>query len=327
MTTSASNATYDYKGISNVYSSGSASTSNIVHKTFDLSNTAIGSSKLRQFHQTRIYVEDFNGMVSKGQNVSASNATYLFSANLPESIGYALGSRWEQPIPGMTSALANALIQFGSTAAGKLGQSLSESNNSFISKAGSVISDVSGQLPSGINRAATMLVWGGSDPLQLSLKIPVIDDRNLNSNSTIALNFTEALEFLSCLVLPKKESALGFYTPPPSPLRLSLKYGTGDSDVFSTNSTYARIMVQLGGMLLVDKCLIKGIRVNYPDTKSMIKHYTSIGKAYLSPLLAEITIDITTIEALTTTAFSQMLWLSSQNQEAEGTADVSKLFG
>ena len=88
-------------------------------------------------------------------------------------------------------------------------------------------------------------------------------------------------------------------------------------------------MVQLGGILLVDNCIIKEINVTYPKTKALIKHeYASKlvgtgGNDYLAPLLAKIDITISTIEALTSNAYTRMLWLKEQPDQGKIRGDVS----
>ena len=84
-------------------------------------------------------------------------------------------------------------------------------------------------------------------------------------------------------------------------------------------------MVQLGGIMLIDRCIITGVDVNYPNTKTLIKHnYRSYltgasEQTYLAPLLAEVTIHVETIEAMTAHTYSNMLWLKQQ----AGTGNMS----
>lgn len=291
-------------GLTSTYSSVARNTA--IYKSFDLSNVNIDGSKnkaLRQFHQTRLYIQDFEHMYSHGNPIKAK--TFLLSANLPDTIGYKISSSWESPFGNAgNNALTNLLMQMGS---GFL--------NKFDATKG-----VSDHIKSGINRATTFKIWGGTDPLELVLKIPVVDDRTQQSST--AINFTEALEFLGCLVLPQKSGKLGFYQPPPSPMNLSIQY-TSDKSL-TISPTHARILLQLGGILIVDKCVIKSVDVNYPNTKTMVRQQTG-SSYYLSPLLAELTITISTIEAMTAGTFGKMLWLQSQPDEATGHADISLL--
>lgn len=283
-----------------------------VHKSLDFSNVGMPTGEtssnkhLRQFHQTRLYIQNFDGMLHHtGKSSSASN-TYLISANLPESFGYKIGSRWEAPLSQFGDAKFNALMQ-------TVGNSLTN------------------QLPSGINRATTLKIWGGTEPLSLALKIPVIDDgyQNEDNATGISTNLAEALEFLGSLCLPKLESYTGFYTPPPSPLNINIKLYDGAPGL-NFHPKQGRIMLQLGGILLVDNCLIESIHVEYPNTKALIRHTyvnedigeTESGNTYLTPLLAYVTISITTVEAITADTYSHMLWLKQQTNMGSGSINI-----
>lgn len=290
------------------------------HKSLDFSDvgiptngdsTAETNKHLRQFHQTRIYVENFGNMNAHGKSSTANESqTYLISANLPETLSYKIGSSWDAPFNDLqANGKVNALMQFAST---PIANAMGKDN--WVS--------------SGVNRMGTMKVWNGSEPLSLNLSIPVIDDGHGPGQGSVGINtnFVEALEFLGSLCLPKNSGQLGFYIPPPSPVNLNIKLT--DNTGVNAQSTYGRIMVQLGGMLLVDHCIITGINVRYPNTKTMIRHYydTNTGVAgskasgtdYLVPLLAFVDISITTVEAMTSDYYSRMLWLKTDEEEAGG---------
>lgn len=296
------------------------------HKSLDFSNVGMptvtsnagtdGVKFLRQFHQTRLYIQDYGGILRHGEQDIATCETYLISANLPEQFSYSVGSKWSQPFGSFTSDKVNALLQLG-------GHQL--------------INDMTGtnfgdNFQSTTARISTIMAWNGSEPLSLKLRIPVIDDGHPNESTTgsgLRTNLVEALEFLGSLCLPKGEkSALGFYQPPPSPYDFTFtNSSTGNSNSYSGN--HARIMLQLGGMLLVDNVIVKGISVDYPNTKAMIRHWYkepttnagASGSSYLTPLLATVNIDITTSEALTAQTYSKMLWLKTQTDQ--GSFDTS----
>lgn len=287
------------------------------HKSLDFSNIGVpltntsgansGVEKhLRQYHQTRIFVEDFSGMLHHNSKQAAK--TYIISANLPQSISYGVGSTWEAPLKAFGGSTFNALMQFGSQ---------------YLKDKGILDNGASG-----IHRATSLLIWNGSKPLEMQLKIPVIDDNyGTKTTSDISTNLAEALEFLGCLCLPNGMNDIDFYIPPPSPLSASIQLTSNFKLDLHTN--YARIMVQLGGVLLIDRCIIKSIDVNYPNTKTQIKHTYpqsiapgDTGMSYLTPLLAEVTIHLTTVEAMTSDLYSKMLWLKPQNSGAL-TADLS----
>ena len=296
------------------------------HKSLDFSNVGMptvtsnagtdGVKFLRQFHQTRLYIQDYGGILRHGEQDAATCETYLISANLPEQFSYSVSSKWSQPFGSFTSDKVNALLQLG-------GHQL--------------INDMTGtnfgdNFQSTTARISTIMAWNGSEPLSLKLRIPVIDDGHPNESTTgsgLRTNLVEALEFLGSLCLPKGEkSALGFYQPPPSPYDFTFtNSSTGNSNSYSGN--HARIMLQLGGMLLVDNVIVKGISVDYPNTKAMIRHWYKepttnagvSGSSYLTPLLATVNIDITTSEALTAQTYSKMLWLKTQTDQ--GSFDTS----
>ena len=296
------------------------------HKSLDFSNVGMptvaskagtdGVKFLRQFHQTRLYIQDYGGILRHSEQDVATCETYLISANLPEQFSYKIGSKWSQPFGSFTSDKVNALLQLG-------GHQLINDMTS---------TNFGDNFQSTTARISTIMAWNGSEPLSLKLRIPVIDDGHPNESTTgsgLRTNLVEALEFLGSLCLPKGEkSALGFYQPPPSPYDFSF-----NSKTYSGN--HARIMLQLGGMLLVDNVIIKGISVDYPNTKAMIRHWYkepttnagASGSSYLTPLLATVNIDITTSEALTAQTYSKMLWLKTQTDQGSfktSTAEAKK---
>lgn len=266
------------------------------YKYFDTQDDA----RFKRYHQMTIYT-------TKG---------FMITSNLPERIQYSLNSQWQSPL-NFGSASFNLLAQFAN-------QIAKQKNLKYIK-----------DMKSGISRAGTVRIWGGTDPLVLNLTIPVVDDYSGKSGT----NLVEALEKLGQLVLPSYEER-GWYTPPPSPLSVTFeglnksrvsKEEKGKTDLTLSNSNWARTIVQLGGVLTLDHCIIENLTVNYPDTKTMIKHnYTQQGKAfaklkthddgstshdyeYLHPLLAEVTLRISTVEAPTAGKYSSALWGRSQS--------------
>ena len=253
---------------------------------------------LRRFHQMIIYNETDNIMIA---------------SNLPERIQYTIGSKWEQPLAGFGSGLTNLILQASSV---------------FLKNAGMDAPE------SGINRATSLKIWGGSEPISLNLTIPVLDD---NANGSGA-NLVEALEKLSEFVLPKR-AGNSFYTPPPNPANLHIKFknsylsGKGDNNFteVNVNKHYGRILVQLGGILLLDHCIIESVSVTYTDTKTMIYHNyskeknrynsNSTNSGYLHPMLAEVTIKITTSEGATVESYQAALW-GNENKDAQYTYTI-----
>lgn len=268
------------------------------HRSFDFSNINVNSSYYKQFHQTKIYVKDFQGMTLHGSEVGGENSTYLISANLPDSFNYAIGSEWATPLSDIFKGVGNLIMQVGSDA-------LKQSKWGLTQKIGA-------NIRSGINRAAHFLIWNGSKPLEIQLKIPVLDDNTYqNQAGGVRTNLKEALEFLGCLCLPKKSGDLGFYEPAPSPLNINIMYKSGDKpDNVSFSPNKARIMVKIGGMLFIDNCIVKNVSVSYPNTKALMRR----DDGTLSPLLAEVTISISTIEPMMSTTYTKMLWLKDQDE-------------
>lgn len=288
------------------------------HKALDFSNvnlyptdgnsyseTTVGSDyDMRRFHQMVIYTSDM-----------------MITSNLPERVQYSLNSVWQEPLA-FNNALTNLLFQ---------AQSGIKTNKR--GKRG-LISGID----SGINRAGTVRIWGGTQPLSMQVTIPVLDD-NMKASGA---NLVEALEQLGKLCLPNLNGDSGWYTPPPNPLSLSVVFNKTfatkeESDKGAKETLYiggknqTRIMIQLGGILLIDRCVIESVSVDYPDTKTMILHdYSkdsngpadkSTGERYLHPLLANVTIKFSTVEAMTSDRYSAMLW--AKEQKASFIADYT----
>ncbi len=295
---------FDFSNVALFATNGDASGSNNLVKTGFNPND---NSSFRRFHQMTLYIQ----VPVTNSHVTATRTGYetiIITSNLPESVSYDIGSDWAAPL-NFGDATTNLLMQMVGS---KLG------------------------LNSGVSRVTTMRIWSGTKPLSLNLKIPVIDD----GGSDTRTNLVEALEVIGSLALPRAGGA-GFYTPPPSPLRASLSYATGinsetgrpegkGSINFAAGGAYGRIMLQLGGILLVDNCIIEGFSVNYPNTKAMIRHdysgledFGTTGRYYLHPLLAEVTLKISTIEALTADFYSRMLWARDQKNAGAASVDLS----
>ena len=297
------------------------------HKSLDFSNVGMPTSlknettSLRQFHQTRLYIMDYGGVLRHTETLQKNLFdTYLISSNLPEQFSYTIGSEWSAPFKDFAPEYMNAFFQMGG---GKLVDSVT--GGMFGAEQ---------NVPSTSARISTLQVWNGTKPLSLTLKIPVIDDGHPNSSSsTVGLrtNLVEALEFLGSLCLPKNvDSEFGFYQPPPSPYEFSYTWKGKDT---SYKGNHARIMLQLGGILLVDNIIVKSVTVDYPNTKTMIRHWyqnktnpgVNVGAStYLTPLLAMVTINITTSEALTANTYSNMLWLKQQVDQGSFNVNVDK---
>lgn len=274
----------------------------------DAAGKSTEDEKFRQFHQMRIFIQS-GQTIKHGANDSEQT---MIVCNLPERIQYSLESKWGAPIKFGDEGIFNLLMQVGSD---KLDLNT----------------------PSGTLRASTLKIWQNTQPLTLDLQIPVIDD----DKDVSGTNLVEALEILGSLVLPCKNDEF-FYTPPPSPLNVKIDYTTLDPRKKSearklklSTQNYARIMVQLGGILLIDNCIIENVSVEYPNTKAQIMHDYSgkkgpnyvgtTGQRYLHPLLAIVHIRVSTLEALTANTYSKMLWAKPQTGEGDYHANMSKI--
>lgn len=275
----------------------------------DSQNTANKNERFRHFHQMRLFI-DRGTTIKHGKDSSSKT---MIVCNLPEQIQYSLDSEWNAPIK-FGDGMFNLFMQMGADLV------KDENGKSFL-----------GNAPSGVLRASTFRLWQNTKPLSLILTIPVIDDEKDVSGT----NLVEALEILGSLVLPRKNGGY-FYTPPPSPANLHIDYTTittNEASSIDTNSNYARIMLQLGGILLVDKCIVESVQVQYPNTKAQIMHDYSMydeyfgitGGKYLHPLLAIVTLKISTLEALTSDTYSKMLWARSQPNEGNYNFDATPI--
>lgn len=276
------------------------------HKSFDLSDVAIdgvgSNGYFRQFHQTRIFVRDFNGMLSHGQELGAG--TYLLTANLPDQVQYQFGSQWSAPLGSYGSSTWNGIIQL----------------------LGAPVADTFGGDPnnfrSGVNRVTSVKIWGKSDPFSITLNIPVLDDSYYCGcrDRYAVTNFSECLEFLGALSLPSESTNYGYYIPPPSPLNASVEIGHYN---FELNSVPGRITVIVGGMLMLDNCVLEKVNVTYPNTKALIKKQVSGGNSKLVPLIANVSMTFSSIEALTSKTYSKILWLQAQDNVGKFGADFN----
>lgn len=291
-----------------------------VFKSLDFSNVAIygkgkdldsasDDEKFRHFHQMRLFIESGS---TYHHNESGSYKTVI-TCNLPEQIQYALNSKWQAPLD-FGDATFNLMMQIGA-------QAMPQGY----------------KIPSGTLRVSSLKIWTSTEPLTLDLTIPVIDD----GNDVSGTNLVEALEILGSLALPTYNNGSLFYTPPPSPLSLDINYGTvawdsskrhpGTFNMSVTNCS--RIMLQLGGVLLVDNCVVESVQVQYPNTKAQIMHdYSTIahrpdfgetGAKYLHPLLAVVKLRISTLEALTAETYAKMLWAKPQADQGKVNADLT----
>lgn len=291
---------------------------------YDGNNLSADKTAMRRWHQMTLYMEG----PSTGGNFSGGK--YVIASNLPENFSYSITSTYEPPLGSFNSSMTNLILQGLTKGEG-----------------------------SGVIRAGSALIWKGTSPLKFKVKIPVMDDAWPGDNQNgFKTDFMEALEILGTFLLPRdirKKSGDGSklkqfivnnsMTPPPTPLHLNASFKLTktksfqakqpDGTVINDNRSESlidfnfqsghsgNIMVQLGGMLLVNNCVLTQMIVEYPNTKSMIRHEYGDGKYitdntkiknYLTPIIANLTLEFTTVSMLTRGDYLNMLWLNPKGQ-------------
>lgn len=305
-------------------------------RALDFSSLAMSSEnangenvQMRRWHQMTLYIQ--GAPMYNGEDIG----NYIICSNLPESVSYTLQSTYDNPLSSFKgTGLANLAAQV-----------------------------VSGGQGSGVLRASTIKLWNGSNPMQLKLSIPVLDDgwseKNKNGNG-FSTDFVESLEVLSSFCLPRfgkkqegdangvqKAISAFSYQAPPNPLAITLKYKSKDTKGNYTvdeekglTSNRGKIMCQLGGILLVDNCVLTSMSVEYPNTKAMIRHEYENGKinkdennanigkvSYLTPMIAKLNLTLEVPIALTAEDYSDMLWLKRQNRSTRFDINTGELGG
>lgn len=268
---------------------------------FDLCEKYNRDSPLKQFHMLTIYLRDSTNKKTGG---------YLIKANLPEQFTYSIGGVWGNPINLSAGETLNTLLQ-----------------------------QLSGGRASLRHTVDSFMVWQAPKRMEFVFKIKVFDDSGNNTR----INYQEALELLSSCVLPKVDTN-GYYESIPGPVLTRVLNNrplgektirgaqtankiaqNGDSLADAMNgrkSPFDRVTVQIGGLLLVDWCVIRDVKITYPNTKNQVLHsYMGINKGeginykmHLQPLMAELEITISTVQSLTFPNYRTMLYLTEQTQ-------------
>lgn len=271
--------------------------------TLDLSRKYNTTSKLKQFHLLTFVF----------RNTKNANIGRLITSSLPEQLAYKIGGKWEKPIKLTGGSLINAVVQ-----------------------------NVTGGKFSTTFAVDTTQVWMGTEPLEMVFKIPIFDDSGTNSG----INYQEALDCFSEAILPELNSA-GSYSNIPGPNILDILGGTmGDKNVWLQNQTknvfdtfsdfigdnkarrWDRITVQVGGILLMDWCIIKDIKVTFPNTKAMVLHdwthiQSDLRSGQLHPLLAQIEVTVATAKGITRSNFKRMLQLQEDKVEKKTSDELA----
>ena len=190
------------------------------------------NSPMKQFHAVTI--------VLRGPQDQA-----VIAAALPEKLQYTIGSKWNVP--------------FKSTNA----------STSFRS----LIQEMTGNQYSLKWVYGNCLVWEDAEPLVMKLKIPGFDD-GLDQTQ---VNYQDVMKLLGEAVLPEIGKS-GQFSSLPGPSMMSVLdnteniAGTGTADKvekafkefkdsYSHQSKWPRITVQIGGLLLIDYCIIKNVSI------------------------------------------------------------------
>lgn len=267
-------------------------------------------SNLKQYHALTFYLRSTN----TGEGA-------IVASMLPESFTYSIGGKYGNPINFGKTDLVSAFFQ-----------EMSKGNLS---------------LQFGVNTAQ---VWNSTQPMDIVFRIPVFDD----SGTKTHVNYQEAIDLLSEAILPSiGEDGQYESTPGPSiitALEWNATHGkhTRASSLMSSLQSkgadkiqanlggeqkhWDRISVQVGGMLLLDWCIIKNLKVTFPNTKAMVLHNyrtndgASMHKdynyyAHLQPLQAELEVTVSTVMGITRMTFKDMLYLTESHKEAQTQAD------
>lgn len=274
----------------------------------DLSDTKVAqeSENFRVYHQTNIYVSDFKFFHDPTKQHS-NIEKFKLSANLPKSFSYSFGGTWEQPIAGAAnSSIDNFFVQAGGRPVASLIDAFT--NYTMGTKTEDAILANASSLS---NLTTTSLVWTKADPMEIQLEIPVFDDRTVNAGYEANgrnVNLREALNLLSNLALPNLPDGnfSGWLVPPPNPLKVML----GNVASLPTTS-YAKVRVQIGGMLALNNCALTKVTVKYDNTRSLVKQRDALGNIYLSPLFATISLSFKTVLGMTRLEYGDMLYLST----------------
>lgn len=267
-------------------------------------------SNLKQYHALTFYLRSTN----TGEGA-------IVASMLPESFTYSIGGKYGNPINFGKTDLVSAFFQ-----------EMSKGNLS---------------LQFGVNTAQ---VWNSTQPMDIVFRIPVFDD----SGTKTHVNYQEAIDLLSEAILPSiGEDGQYESTPGPSiitALEWNATHGkhTRASSLMSSLQSkgadkiqanlggeqkhWDRISVQVGGMLLLDWCIIKNLKVTFPNTKAMVLHNyrtndgASMHKdynyyAHLQPLQAELEVTVSTVMGITRMTFKDMLYLTESHKEAQTQTD------
>jgi len=279
-------------------------------------------SKLKQFHALTFYFRN-----TKQQNGA------IITSMLPESFTYAIGGVYNNPIKLIGNDIVNVIAQ----------------------------NFTNGNASTSFN-LDTALVWQSPKRMDLVFKIPVFDDSASGSN----INYQEAIDLFGEAILPEIAKN-GTYESIPGPnISTTIRYrarngkaitmsgwGQKITDVTSKGfqtvfngqeREWDRISVQVGGLLLLDWCVIKDLKVTFPNTKAMVLHdfrgthsaqIDDTGRetyqVHLQPIQAELEVTVSTVMGITRATFKDMLYQTESTskgykEDASNTTPVTSTY-
>lgn len=298
----------------------------------DLAGKYNNKSPMKQFHALTFYF----------RNSRDSSKGAIITSTLPESFTYSIGGVYSNPIALGGGDFANAIV------------------SAFTANTKGLSFNVD-----------TSLIWQSPKRMDIVFKIPVFDDSGSGTN----INYQEAIELFSEAILPQVGQD-GLYSSIPGPnIIKALTYrATNESGgkatyasgfvndavessqwkrdengkktnektklaqlINSEDQLWDRICVQVGGLLLLDWCIIKDLKVTFPNTKAQVLHdfrqrnastkkaiNTSLEngtrfKAHLQPIQAELEVTVSTVMGMTRATFRDMLY---QNESIEESANT-----
>ena len=269
-------------------------------------------SNLKQFHALTFYFRDTN-----------SGEGAIIASMLPESFTYSIGGKYGAPVKLGQSELVSAFFK--------------EMTNGNLS------------LQFGVSTAQ---IWNNTENMDIVFRIPVFDDSGTGSH----INYQEAIDLFGEAILPEIGQDGQYESIPGPSIITALEYRashglhtrgssffkdlqSGASEVSDyivggKQKHWDRISVQVGGMLLLDWCVIKNLKVTFPNTKAMVLHdYTNKDRtnslhsdynyyAHLQPLQAELEVTVSTVMGITRMTFKDMLYLTESIKDEETQEDM-----
>lgn len=293
----------------------------------DLLNKYHTSSSLKQFHALTFYFRDSN----------KPNNGAIITSMLPETFTYKIGGNYTSPISLGGGEFANTVANIITNGAKTLAFS-----------------------------ADTSIVWQSPQRMEIVFKIPVFDDSGTGTHR----NYQEAIELFSEAILPEVgEDGLYNSVPGPNIFRVlshrategsktkaasTFSYAVSHTEasavkhLYGRSSLWDRICVQIGGMLLLDWCVIKDLKVTFPNTKAQVLHdFRKRGtmgvfsvddtmclmtdnapdpsnvslhggynyRVHLQPIQAELEVTVSTVMGITRATFKDMLYQNTSRKD------------